>query len=169
MPPLEPISCRKFNQNPEISHPTLSTIRVLEPLNCRKCKLELKHCRKCNSERNCGSAVVRMRYAEQIPISCPHRTCFTHASLCCLTPVFSRAEHRRPREPERVREGVGWNTLLGARQSPSPLFLKRPHAASMAFARFSTSVFHTWRCSSVTGVSCICDSPSIVRSVPSGS
>jgi hypothetical protein len=29
--------------------PTLSTIRVLEPLNCRKCKLELKHCRKCQN------------------------------------------------------------------------------------------------------------------------
>jgi len=25
----------------------LSAIRVLEPLNCRKCKLELKPCRKC--------------------------------------------------------------------------------------------------------------------------
>ena len=27
----------------------VSTIRVLEPLNCRKCKLELKHCRRCCS------------------------------------------------------------------------------------------------------------------------
>jgi len=31
--------------------PTLSAIRVLESLNCRKCKLELKHCQKCNSEK----------------------------------------------------------------------------------------------------------------------
>ena len=30
----------------------LSTIRVLEPLNCRKCNLELKYCRKCSSEKN---------------------------------------------------------------------------------------------------------------------
>ena len=61
LPPLEPITCCKFNQNRAIWHLHLSAIRVLEPLNCRKCKLELKPCRKCNSERNSGSAVVRMR------------------------------------------------------------------------------------------------------------
>ena len=66
---LEPILCRDWKQLIAASSikterfriSTLSTIRVLEPLNCRKCKLELKHCRKCNSERNGRSAVVRMR------------------------------------------------------------------------------------------------------------
>jgi hypothetical protein len=51
LPPLEPISRREVNQNPEISHPPLPTIRVLEPLNCRQCELELKPCPKCNSEK----------------------------------------------------------------------------------------------------------------------
>src|SRR5229473_171219 len=43
---------------------TLSTIRVLEPLNCRKCKLELKYCRKCSSEKNRKSAPARGRPTE---------------------------------------------------------------------------------------------------------
>ena len=57
---LEPILCRDWNQliaassikTERLRISTLSTIRVLEPLNCRECKLEAKPCRKCKVESN---------------------------------------------------------------------------------------------------------------------
>jgi len=39
---------------------TLSAIRVLEPLNCRKCKLELEPCRKCRLENGTESQTMRL-------------------------------------------------------------------------------------------------------------
>jgi hypothetical protein len=40
-PPLEPISCRKFNQNQNFSIPTWSTIRVLEQINAESANWNL--------------------------------------------------------------------------------------------------------------------------------
>ena len=40
--------------------PTLSTFRVLETLNCRKCKLELKHCRKSFCTASRGTLVCEL-------------------------------------------------------------------------------------------------------------
>jgi hypothetical protein len=54
--------CKSFKT---IWHLHLSAIRVLEPLNCRKCKLELKPCRKCRLEN--GTELQLGLLAEPLP------------------------------------------------------------------------------------------------------
>jgi hypothetical protein len=63
------------NYLPEVQNKTekfrisaLSAIRVLEPLNCRKCKLELKHCRKCNGEKKRQSAIVENASRDRVRV-----------------------------------------------------------------------------------------------------
>src|SRR5690349_6750206 len=57
---LEPMLCRRWNQLIAASSnkterfriSTLSAVPVLEPLNCQKCKLEVKFCRKFKRQRD---------------------------------------------------------------------------------------------------------------------
>jgi hypothetical protein len=134
---IGPILCRRGNQLVAASSiktqsfriPTLSTIRLLEPLNCRKCKLELKLCRKCNSEKKWQVSIVETGVRHILYVTTPVSFASTQDRFVCDNVSLSYQVLLR-----FCAEGSGSSFLCAQNQ-----FIERVAATKFSYA--STALF----------------------------